>query len=225
MKSVIYKLLKITGGLFLFALGIVMTINANLGLAPWDILHEGLAKTFGMTIGTANIIVGLIIVIIEVAFGANVGWGTIMNMLLIGTFIDILMFNNLIPTFTGLIPSLIMIFLGLLIQGVGCWIYLLEEMGAGPRDGLMVLLTKKTGKPVKVTKVSAEVLATVIGYLLGGTIGIGTLIMAFMGGHSFQLVFNIAKFDVNNVENRHIVDDIKFVKEKIKSIKNNNSAS
>ena len=152
MKSVIYKLLKITGGLFLFALGIVMTINANLGLAPWDILHEGLAKTFGMTIGTANIIVGLIIVIIEVAFGANVGWGTIMNMLLIGTFIDILMFNNLIPTFTGLIPSLIMIFLGLLIQGVGCWIYLLEEMGAGPRDGLMVLLTKKTGKPVKVTK-------------------------------------------------------------------------
>lgn len=196
-----------------------MTINANLGLAPWDVLHEGLSKTFGTTIGMASIVLGLIIVILEIFLGENVGWATIMNMLLIGIFLDILMLNNLIPTFTGLIPNLLMIFLGLLIQGTGCWIYLSVGLGAGPRDGLMVILTKKTGKPVRVTKASAEVLATVIGYFLGGTIGIGTLIMALMGGYFFQLVFKFAKFDVNSVENRYIIDDINFVKEKINSYK------
>ena len=129
-----------------------MTINANLGLAPWDILHQGLSKTFGITIGLANILLGLIIIILEIVTGENVGWATIMNMLLIGTFVDILMLNNLIPTFTGLFPNLLMILLGLLIQGTGCWIYLSVGLGAGPRDGLMVILTKRTGKPVRFTK-------------------------------------------------------------------------
>ena len=219
MNNIIYRLLKLVLGLFLFALGIVMTINANLGLAPWDILHQGLSKTFGITIGLANILLGLIIIILEIVTGENVGWATIMNMLLIGTFVDILMLNNLIPTFTGLFPNLLMILLGLLIQGTGCWIYLSVGLGAGPRDGLMVILTKGTGKPVRFTKGSVEVLATVTGYLLGGSIGIGTIIMAFFGGNIFQFVFKIAKFDVNNIENRYIIDDINYLKEKAKSNK------
>lgn len=216
MKKQIFKFIKVAFGLFLFGVGVVMTINANLGLAPWDVFHQGLSKTFGITIGTASIIMGFIIVMLDIYLGQNIGWATIMNMVLIGTFMDLLMLNNLIPTFDSNFLSSIMLVLGLLIQGYGCWIYLSVGMGAGPRDGLMVVLTKKTGKSVGFSKAIVDVFATVIGFLLGGSLGIGTLVMALFSGRIYQFAFKTVKFDVKAVENRFIQDDIKSLVEKYK---------
>ncbi len=220
MKNITYKLVKIILGLFLFALGIVMTINANLGVAPWDVFHQGLSNTFAITMGRASIIVGFLIVLVDLILGQNIGWATIMNMILIGTFMDILMLNNLVPTFDGFLPNIMMILLGVLSQGYGCWIYLSMGLGAGPRDGLMVVLTKKTGKSVRVVKSFIELCATIVGYLLGGSVGIGTLIMAMFGGQIFQFAFKTVKFDVKEVSNRFIQDDIDFIKDKFNSLKN-----
>lgn len=211
----IYKPKQITRvvfGLFLFALGIVMTVNANLGVSPWDVFHQGLSKTFGITLGRANIITGLFIIVLDVALGQTIGWATIMNMLLIGTFIDILMLNNLVPVFDSFIPSLIMLLLGVLIEGYGCYIYISGGMGAGPRDGLMVVLTRRTGKSVRLIKSAIEIIVVTVGILLGGKFGIGTLIMALFGGMIFQFAFKTVNFRVNQVQHRFIQDDLKLIK-------------
>ncbi len=102
-----------------------MTINSNLGLAPpWDVFHQGLSNLTGITIGRAHILTGISIVALSSIFGEKVGWGTIFNMLFIGIFIDFLMLNNLIPIFNKFLPSLIMMLLGLLVLGFGCYLYL-----------------------------------------------------------------------------------------------------
>lgn len=144
--------IKLFFGYFVCAVGIVMTINSNLGLAPWDVFHQGLSNLTGITIGRAHILTGISIVALSSIFGEKVGWGTIFNMLFIGIFIDFLMLNNLIPIFNKFLPSLIMMLLGLLVLGFGCYLYLSVGWGSGPRDGLMIALVKKSNKSVRFIK-------------------------------------------------------------------------
>ncbi len=216
MKKVVSTLLRLYIGLFVCAIGIVMTINANLGLSPWDTFHQGLANLTGLTIGKIYILLGIIIVILDTIMGERVGWGTLSNMIFLGVFIDFLMLNNLIPKFEEFIPSIIMILLGLFILGFGIYLYISVGLGSGPRDGLMIALTKKTKKPVGFVKVSIESLALLAGYLLNGSIGIGTLIMAIGGGLFTQLAFKIVGFNVEEVEHRFIDEDIKRILNKLK---------
>lgn len=217
MKRYTLRLARLIVGLFLFALGIVMSINAGLGVAPWDVFHQGLSNHINITMGMASIVVGAVVIILNVVLGQAVGWATIANMLLIGIFMDVLMLNNLVPNFNGLLASLILLIVGIFVEGIGCWLYISAGLGAGPRDGLMVILTKRTGKSVRFIKTIVEIGATTIGYILGGSLGIGTLIMAVLGGPIFQFVFKIIKFDVKGVEHRFIQDDIKLVKEKLQA--------
>lgn len=219
MKKVVISFIRLFVGYFVCAIGMVMTINANLGVAPWDVLHQGLGNVTGLTIGKANIMVGLTIIIIDIVLGQNIGWGTIFNMTTIGVFIDILMSNNLIPIFDSFLPSLLMMILGMLILGYGVFIYIGAGYGAGPRDGLMVALTIITKKSVRFVKNSVEILALIVGYFLGGSVGIGTAIMSILGGYFFQFAFKTVKFNVSEVKHRWIKDDIKFIKEKLIKIK------
>lgn len=219
MKKTILGFIRLFIGYFVCATGMVMTINANLGVSPWDVFHQGLGKLFNLPIGRASIIAGLIIVCIDMYFGQDIGWGTIFNMIFIGIFVDFLMINKLIPIFTGFIPSLIMMLLGMLVLGYGCYIYVGAGYGAGPRDALMVVLNKKTNKSIRFVKNSVEILAIIVGYILGGSVGIGTAIMSIGGGYFFQFAFDTVKFNVAEVEHRYIKDDIKFLKEKFMNIK------
>lgn len=219
MKYNLKLLPRLFLGFFVCAVGIVMTIHANLGLAPWDVLHGGVSNLTGITMGRANIVLGIIIVSVNAMFGENIGLGTILNMIFIGLFIDFLMLNNLIPIFSSFIPSFIMMLLGMLVLGYGCVLYIGTGWGTGPRDGLMVALTKRTGKSVRLVKNSVEIIAIIIGYILGGTVGIGTVVMSIGGGYFFQFAFKTANFDVTGVEHRYIIHDIKAIKEKIASKK------
>lgn len=215
MKKIILGFSRLFIGYFLCALGMVMTINANIGVSPWDVLHQGISNVSSLTLGQANILVGLMIIIIDIVFGENIGWGTLFNMIFIGTFVDFIMFNNLVPIFKSFLPSLIMMLLGMLVLGYGVFTYIGAGYGAGPRDGLMVALTKKTNKSVRFVKNSVEILALTIGYFLGGQVGIGTAIMAIGGGYFFQFAFKTVNFNISEVEHRFIVDDIKFIKSKL----------
>ena len=195
-------------GLFLFSIGIVLTINAELGVAPWDVFHQGLSRITGITIGQVAIALGVLIVVLDLYLGQAIGWATLLNMVLIGSFMDILMLNNLIPVAESAMEGMAMIFVGLVIQAVGFAIYLSQGMGAGPRDGLMVALTRRTGKSVRFVKSGIELIVVSAGILLGGSFGVGTVIMATMGGLVFQTVFKPLKFDMGKVEHRFIQDDI-----------------
>lgn len=205
-KGLFLPLVRLFIGLFLYAVGIVFTINAKLGLAPWDVFHQGISKLSGITMGQASILVGLVIVIVDWAFGEKVGIGTISNMLFIGIFIDILMLNNLIPVFSNLFAKVIMMLLGMFIIGIASYFYIGAGLGSGPRDGMMVALTKKTGKSVRFVRNTIEFTAVVIGYFLGGTIGIGTLVMVVAGGYFVQFAFKLFNFDVKAVEHQFIDD-------------------
>ncbi len=212
MKDILKRFARLFVGLFLYSVGIVLTINANLGLAPWDVFHQGISKISGITMGEASIWVGLLLVISDALLGERLGWGTVFNMFFIGYFMDILMVNNLIPTYNGLIPSIIMLLLGMLVIGVATFYYIGAGFGSGPRDGLMVALTKKTKRPVGLIRNIIEVSVLVGGYLLGGFIGIGTLITALGIGYFVQFAFKVFKFDVTSVKHRFIDDDISYLK-------------
>jgi len=200
-------------GLFLYSVGIVLTINANLGLAPWEVFHQGIAHIIGITMGQASILVGIICVILNTILGERLGWATLANMLFIGLFIDILMLNHLIPTFKSIVLSMIMMLLGLAVIGVASYFYMGAGLGAGPRDSLMVALIKKTKKSVRFIRNSIEISVLIIGYIFGGHVGIGTLLMAFSVGYFVQFVFKILKFEVSSIKHSFIDDDLRTLKE------------
>ncbi|MCL2318504.1 MAG: hypothetical protein FWC45_00335 [Treponema sp.] len=206
MKNFYIRLLNIIIGLFLYALGIVITIRANIGYAPWDVLHIGIANTLGLSIGTISISVGLIIIVIVKIMGERLGLGTILNILLIGIFLDIILKINIIPKMNNLFFGSIMLILGLFIISLGSYFYIKSAFGAGPRDSLMVVLARKTKIPVGICRSTIELLATLGGWLLGGMVGIGTVISVIGIGFCIQLTFKILKFDVTAIRHETLSD-------------------
>lgn len=212
MNKMTVRYFRLFLGLFLCAAGIVMTINADLGYGPWDVFHQGVGNILGIKIGTANILTGVFIVAIEVIMGQRPGIGTICNMALIGVFMNIIMNNNLLPTLDNVFARVLMIVIGMLVIGIGSYLYIGSGFGAGPRDGLMILLLKKTNKSVRFIRNSMEITAFLVGYILGGPFGLGTLLLSFGLGPAIQLVFNMFHFDAKNVEHRQLKDEVKACK-------------
>lgn len=200
MKPFYIRLLRLVFGLFLYALGIIVTMNAHIGYAPWDVFHVGFAKTIEISIGTASIITGVMIGIITIWLGEKLGLGTILNMVLIGVFLDMLVGLQVIPIASNFLYGIVMIIIGLFIIALASYFYIGSAFGAGPRDSLMVALTRKTGLPVGVCRGSIELLAVLVGWWLGGMIGIGTIISAFVIGFCVQTTFTLLKFDATKVK-------------------------
>lgn len=211
------KLIRLMIGFIFCAFGIVLSINANLGLAPWDVLHQGVSKLTGITMGQASIIIGIIVILADIILGENLGWGTILNMIIIGWLMDLFMFSGLIPQANNLLMGIIMIIAGMISMGIGCYLYIGAGLGSGARDGMMVAIQKRTSKPVSLVRMSIEICALIIGYMLGGTVGIGTIISGVGLGYCIQIVFKTLKFNVAGVTHRYIHNDIKLIKEKIKA--------
>jgi len=223
LKKSLLTLGRLFLGLFLYAAGIVLTINANLGLSPWQVFHQGVSNHIGITMGQASMIVGFIFVILDWLLGEKLGLGTICNMFFIGVFMDVLMLNNLIPIFNNIFIQLLMMILGMFVIGVGSYFYIGAGLGSGPRDGIMVALTKRSKKSVRFIRNGVELSALAIGYLLGGTVGIGTLIMVIGLGYFVQFAFKLFKFDVRKVNHRFIEDYIKIIRDNFTDKKKNSS--
>jgi len=224
MNNVLLRFARLLLGLFLCSIGIVMTINSNLGLGPWDVFHQGVSLKTGMTMGQASIAVGFVIVVLTSFFGERFGWGTVLNMVLIGLFMDFLMLNDIIPIFNSIPLQLAMLAAGMLLLGIGSYFYISAELGSGPRDGLMVALTKRSTKSVQFIRNSIEIAALAVGYFMGGFFGIGTIITALTIGHFVQLSFRLFKFDVSKVNHRFIDQDIKWLVEKMNRSKDKKAA-
>jgi len=142
------RLLILHIGLFLYSLGIALSLNAQIGYAPWEVLHVGMAKTFGMTIGGVSIIVGFLILLVTGYCGEDIGIGTIANMIVIGLVLDLILYLDFLPVAGNMFFGLLMLITGLFTIALGSYFYIASAFGAGPRDGLMVLLTRKTGLPI-----------------------------------------------------------------------------
>jgi len=135
-------------GIFVLSLGVVMIIKADLGVSAWDVLHIGLYKTFGLTVGTWSQIVGLFIIFITFIINRHIiSIGTVLNMIFLGFFIDILLY--LMPIMDNIVYQYIFLVVGVVVMGVGAGLYITASLGPGPRDSLMIALTKKYGWSVK----------------------------------------------------------------------------
>lgn len=211
MKQFYIRLLRLIFGLFLYALGIVVTINANIGYAPWDVFHVGFAKTVGLSIGNASIITGLMIGMIALFLGEKLGIGTILNMLLIGVFLDMLLVFDVIPVAHSMVYGIIMMILGLFIIGFASCFYIGSAFGAGPRDSLMVALIRKTGLSVGICRGIIELIAVFVGWRLGGMIGTGTILSAFAMGFCVQSTFKFMKFDATKIKHETLDSTFKVI--------------
>jgi len=200
MKSFIIRFLRLNCGLFISSVGIVLMIKANIGYPPWDVFHAGLANTIGITIGMASIMTGLFIVFATIIFGEKIGIGTLFNMIEIGLFIDLILFMDILPTASNFIIGATMMTAGIVLLSYGSYHYIASGFGAGPRDSLMVAVTRKTGLPVGICRGSIELLTALAGWRLGGMFGIGTIVSAFAIGYFIQTTFKLVKFDPTRVK-------------------------
>jgi len=214
LKKFHRRLAELLFGLLLFALGIVMTMKANLGFAPWDVFHKGMSNILGMSIGNASILLGLVICIVVALAGEKLGIGTILNMLLIGIFLDQILLFNVIPLMDGFFTGVTMMTAGLFVISLGTYFYMGSGFGPGPRDGLMVVLERKSGLPVGVCRALIESLAVLFGWLMGGPVGLGTIIAALGIGFCVQVTFSVLKFrstDVKHETLRETLRGIRFI--------------
>ena len=206
MKHFLVRLLNMVVGLFLYALGIVIVMRANIGFAPWEVFQAGIAKTVGLSIGVVTIFVGLIIIVVVKILGEQIGLGTISNMLLIGIFMDVILYIDVIPVRNNFFYCLVLLIIGLFTISIGSYFYIKTAFGTGPRDSLMVVLAKRTRIPVGVCRSLIELSVTFFGWLLGGMVGIGTVISVVAIGFCIQITFRVFRFDVTAVRHESFRD-------------------
>ena len=208
------RLLILHIGLFLYSLGIALSLNAQIGYAPWEVLHVGMAKTFGMTIGEVSIIVGFLILLVTAYCGEDIGIGTIANMIVIGLVLDLILYLDFLPVAGNMFSGLLMLISGLFTIALGSYFYIASAFGAGPRDGLMVLLTRKTGLPIGLCRGGIELAAVIIGWFLGGLVGIGTVVSALMIGFCVQITFKLLRFDPTKIHHERLQETYKSFRQK-----------
>lgn len=195
VQSILLKLPSLFLGLFMFSMGVVMNLNSNLGMSPWGVFQVGLSQSTTLTLGQISQIVGLGVLVVGWAMGFPPGFATFMNMYFIGLFIDKIIQFSLIPEPTVLVSQLLLLLGGIIMIGAGSYFYLNPKLGAGPRDGLMMGLVQKTDLPVYIVRGAIEVTVLVLGYFLGGPVGVGTLVTALTIGYSVQLAFKLGGYD------------------------------
>lgn len=178
-------------GLFLCSVGILCFLEARLGLPPWDVLHQGIARRTPLSFGAANEVVGVIVLAIAWSLGARVWIGTVSNAVLIGGFIILLQPLHAVQSLGdwSLGPRVGLLVAGLACFGVGTAFYIGASLGAGPRDSLMLVGSRRTGIRIGAMRAMIEISVLLIGYLLGGTVGIGTLAFAALIGPAVEASF------------------------------------
>jgi uncharacterized membrane protein YczE len=185
------RLVALFGGLLLFGLAIVLMLESGLGLPPWDVLHQGIARHTPMTLGVASIAVGIVILAVAWIAGQPPGLGTVANAVVIGAAIDLLQAIDAVDRLSeaGLPARIAMLAAGVLLFGVGSAFYIGAGFGAGPRDSLMIVLSRRTGRRIGLVRATMEITVLVTGVALGGVAGVGTLTLALLVGPVVELAF------------------------------------
>jgi len=173
------RLAQLYVGLVLYGISASLLVLAGLGLDPWDVFHQGLSRTFGLAIGTWAIIVGVAVLLLWIPLRQHPGIGTVSNVILVGLTMNVVLGHVHAPH--ALAVRIPMLVLGVFLNGVATGAYIGAGLGPGPRDGLMTGLAAR-GHSIRVVRTALEVTVLVIGWLLGGTVGVGTVVYALSIG-------------------------------------------
>ncbi|MBM7623341.1 YczE/YyaS/YitT family protein [Sporohalobacter salinus] len=184
-------------GVLVLSIGLVLTIKSNLGVRPWDVFHIGLTKYFDLTVGQANQITGLVVIIISfLLVRVKPKLGTIISIILIGSLIDLVL--PLVPQPANIYWQYLYLFSGILIFGNGAGIYISAQCGAGPRDNLMIALHRKLKFKLGLVRNGIEVTILILGSILGGPVGIGTVCAALGTGPVVEFSLNVLNSSHDN---------------------------
>jgi uncharacterized membrane protein YczE len=194
-------------GIFILALGAAALIEANLGVASWDVLHIGLAKRSVLSIGTWVQIVGVSMVLLAAALERKQPQiGSAVNILLIGFFLNCILDWHMLPSANALWKSILLLVGGVGLMGLGSGMYVATALGAGPRDGLTLVLAKMSGKSIRLVRTVLEMTALLCGWIAGGPISIGTFIAVFMVGPIMQASLYFCHRQIEEFEN-YVTED------------------
>lgn len=183
------RLVQLYVGLVIYGMSAALQVRAGLGLDPWDVLHQGLAHKAGLQIGTLVIIVGFVVMLGWIPLRQRPGIGTISNAILIGLSLNVSL--QFIGDGHGLLERALMLAAGILLGGVATGMYITAELGPGPRDGLMTGLSRVSGKSIRLTRTLIELTVLAAGWLLGGSVGLGTVLYAVLIGPLAQLFLDV----------------------------------
>ena len=176
-------------GLAVFGLGDGLIIQSGLGNAPWSVLAQGISLKSGLSIGTSTLIIGALVLSLWIPLRERPGFGTISNILIISLFIEI--GTNIFPRQENILSGVIFTLIGIAMVGIGSSLYITCGLGPGPRDGAMTGLHQRTGVRVGRVRLGLEVVVSIAGALLGGTLGLGTLLFALLIGQSVAISFGL----------------------------------
>lgn len=206
IKKDLVKIPRLILGFLLISFGIYLIKKINMGMNAWGTFQLGITNITSLAYGTINILVGLVIIIISTFFKFYPGIGTILNMILVGSFINLfdkfIVFSNPDSYFLKIFILLI----GLIIYSYGVFMYLSCNMGAGPRDGLMVTLVKLTNKSVFKIRTGIEITVFAFGFILGAKIGLGTVIVTLCGGWILNQIFEFHNYDTEKSRHSYLGD-------------------
>lgn len=211
-RDILFNMMIAFVSLFVNGFGVYLTIRAGLGGAPWDVLNLGLSNTLGILYGTASIAVSLTILGIDVALREPIGIAMIIDALTVGKSVDFFNYIDVVPVPKTVYGGVLMIVFGLFVIGYTQLFYMRAALGCGPRDTLIVGTARHLKKlPIGLVSIIIQSMATLVGYLLGGKVGLGTLICAFGAGPVMQLAFVTAHFDATGIKHQNIFESLKII--------------
>lgn len=193
------RLAQLYVGLALYGISSALLVRGGLGLEPWGVLHQGLAERTGLTIGVVSIFVGAIVLLLWIPIRQKPGLGTVSNVFVIGVAMDATL--ALVPDAEGIAVRIALLVLGIVLNGMATGLYIAARFGPGPRDGLMTGLHRLTGRSIRLVRTAIEVAVVATGFLLGGSVGVGTVLYALSIGPLAQFFlrrFAIPEKDVSS---------------------------
>ncbi|MBP5748290.1 MAG: hypothetical protein J6W63_08030 [Treponema sp.] len=206
-KTIILEWLRIIIGLFIFSFGVHLTIFANIGLAPWDCLGMGLSHHLPLNYGICMTLVSVTILFIDLLLKEKIGYGTIIDALFTGNFVQFFNSVNPFPLNKGIATGIAIMLAGFVFMALGMAVYMKCAQCCGPRDSLLVGLGKRMPRlPIGLVEVILWACVLLAGWLLGGPVGIGTVISTFGAGLVMQLVYYIIRFEPRNLKHRGVVE-------------------
>lgn len=213
-RAIVTNMILAAVSLFINGFGVYMTIQANIGAHPWDVLNLGVSKTFGILYGTASVIISYSILGIDILLKEPIGIAMFIDAFVVGKAVDLFNKLNVIPKCDSLLTGIPVMLVGLVIMAYTQYTYMSASLGCGPRDTLLVALDKRIKKvPIGAVSIGLLSLATLAGWLMGGPVGVGTLICAFATGPIMQMAFSTVKFDAASVQHQHLTDSVKVFRE------------
>ena len=217
LKGYAKRIFIVTFGLVLAAYGVGLTVTAELGVSPWDVFSQGVALKLSqitgrqIMMGTITQITAALVIFVDIALKEKIGVATIIDTCIFGGVLNIFLKHNVLPHPEAFAARVVFMLLGYIVWGLGIYIYMKPALGAGPKDALFVIFAKRK-IPVSIAKNSIEAVVFVIGWLLGGTIGIGTVVAVFAMGYIIEFWFKLFSFDVTAVKNESIFETAKNIR-------------